>query len=125
MERTWKIIKIIDSYRVVVNAGSNDQINEGQALDVYVPGQEVTDPETGENLGALDFIKAKLCAVDVFPKMTICENRVSERGIGLAQALSPWFDGPMPLDVNAKEISGGFEGLSREIRLGDLVRPTV
>ena len=78
MTSNYKIVKIISEYKVVVNAGSNSFIKEGDILEVYQPGQEVTDPETGESLGTLDFVKAKLRVVDVFPKMCVCENRDTE-----------------------------------------------
>ena len=72
MTRKYKIAKIIDEYQVVVNAGSNDLIHDDDCLEVYQPGQEVTDPDTGESLGTLDFVKAKLRVVNVFPKMCVC-----------------------------------------------------
>ena len=74
MTRKYKIAKIIDEYQVVVNAGSNDLIHDDDCLEVYQPGQEVTDPDTGESLGTLDFVKAKLRVVNVFPKMCVCET---------------------------------------------------
>ena len=46
MTRKYKIAKIIDEYQVVVNAGSNDLIHDDDCLEVYQPGQEVTDPDT-------------------------------------------------------------------------------
>ncbi len=79
MTRKYKIAKIIDEYQVVVNAGSNDLIHDDDCLEVYQPGQEVTDPDTGESLGTLDFVKAKLRVVNVFPKMCVCENRETEQ----------------------------------------------
>ena len=48
MTSNYKIVKIISEYKVVVNAGSNSFIKEGDILEVYQPGQEVTDPETGD-----------------------------------------------------------------------------
>lgn len=122
MGKTYKIVKIISEYKVVVNVGSNDLVHEDQILEVYEPGQDVIDPETGESLGTLDYIKAKLRVVDVFPKMCLCENRDGVLEKTLAQALAPTFTERVPLDVDSKDISGGFEGVSKKIRVGDLVR---
>ena len=122
MMKTYRIVKIISEYKVIVNAGSNDLIREDQILEVFEPGQEVVDPETGENLGTLDYIKAKLRVVDVFSKMCLCENRDGVIEKSLTQALAPVFAERVPLDVDSREISGGFEGVSKKIRIGDLVR---
>ena len=119
---TGKIVKIIDEYRVVVNLGSAS-VKDNQFLEVYQPGQEVTDPETGEALGTLDFIKAKLRVVDVFPKMCVCENKETRQKsllMGLAQSFN--YEGKLPLNVQATDISGGYDGVDKKIKVGDLVR---
>lgn len=122
MTSSYKIVKIISEYKVVVNAGSNSYINEDDTLEVYQPGQEVTDPDTGESLGTLDFVKAKLRVVDVFPKMCVCENRDREKKsiISLAQSLT--YEEKLPLNVQTTDISGGYEGIDKKIKVGDLVR---
>lgn len=119
---TGKIVKIIDEYRVVVNLGSAS-VKDNQLLEVYQPGQEVTDPETGEALGTLDFIKAKLRVVDVFPKMCVCENKETRQKsllMGLAQSFN--YEEKLPLNVQATDISGGYDGVDKKIKVGDLVR---
>lgn len=123
MNRPYKIVKIINEYRVVVNAGLNDLVHDGDILEVYVPGSEVKDPDTGESLGTLDYVKAKLRVVDVFPKMCVCENRDYQRVFSLADALSSLSSQePLPLDVDSKDISGGYEGINKKIKVGDWVR---
>lgn len=122
MSKTFKVVKIINEYKVVVNAGSQDFIREGAELEIFAPGKDVIDPDTGENLGALDYVKAKLCVIDVFPKMSICENYDGERIRTIEDVLSHTITEKIPLNVDAKDISGGFEGISKKIRVGDLVR---
>lgn len=124
MTSSYKIVKIISEYKVVVNAGSNSYINEGDTLEVYQPGQEVTDPDTGESLGTLDFVKAKLRVVDVFPKMCVCENRDSEKKSIITIAQSFTYEEKLPLNVQTTDISGGYEGIDKKIKVGDLVRKT-
>ena len=123
MTRKYKIAKIIDEYQVVVNAGSNDLIHDDDCLEVYQPGQEVTDPDTGESLGTLDFVKAKLRVVNVFPKMCVCENRETEQKSffsNISQSL--FFEETLPMNVQTTDISGGYEGIDKKIKVGDLVR---
>lgn len=123
MTRKYKIAKIIDEFKVVVNAGSNDFIKDGDFLEVYQPGQEVIDPDTGESLGALDFIKAKLRVVNVFPKMCVCENRDTERTSIISNiAQSFIYQEKLPLNVQTTDISGGYEEVDKKIKVGDLVR---
>lgn len=123
MTSNFKIVKIISEYKVVVNAGSMNFIREDDTLEVYQPGQEVTDPETGESLGTLDFIKAKLRVVDVFPKMCVCENRDrKEKSILANLTLNLTYEEKLPLNVQTTDISGGYEGVNKKIKVGDLVR---
>lgn len=122
MNKVYRVIKIISEYKIVVNAGSTDLIHEGQLFEIFAPGKEVIDPETGENLGSLDYVKAKLYAQDVFPRMCVCVNQESESVSLFVTNLQS--ERVLPLRVDSKEISGGFEGIEKKIRIGDLVRPT-
>lgn len=123
MTGNYKIVKIINEYKVVVNAGSNSFIKEDDILEVYQPGQEVTDPETGESLGTLDFVKAKLRVVDVFPKMCVCENRDTKQKSVFVNLSQNWtYEETLPLNVQTTDISGGYEGIDKKIKVGDLVR---
>lgn len=120
--KAFKIVKIISEYKVVVNAGSNELIHEDQILEVYEPGQEVIDPETNKSLGTLDYIKAKLRVVDVLPKMCICENRDGTMQKDFSEIIALKVTQKVPLNVDSSEISGGYENVSKKIRIGDLVR---
>ncbi|MEQ6854456.1 hypothetical protein AAHH17_08275 [Lysinibacillus capsici] len=119
MSKDYKIIKIINEFELVVNAGKNAGITREQTLEVFVPGEEVKDPFTGEILGNLDFIKAYLTVKDVYDKMCICENKARTTSI---LTTSAWgFNEPLRLNVNSKDISGGINS-DKKIYIGDLVR---
>ena len=116
MTSSFRIVKIIDEYRVVVNAGSNYSVREDDIFEVYQPG-------TGESLGMLDYVKAKLRVVDVFPKMCVCENRDTKQKSLLMPLSQNWtYEEKMPLKVLTTDISGGYEGIDKKIKVGDLVR---
>lgn len=123
MEKAIKVVKIIDEYRVVINAGSNNLIHDGQNLEIFVPGTPIIDPDTGDNLGTLDYIKAKLRVVNVFPRMSVCANRETE-STGLLRSFASVLQTQeiLPLNIDSKEISGGYEGIDKKIHIGDLVR---
>lgn len=116
-------MKIINEYQVVINAGSDDLIHDGQHLEVFVHGIPIIDPDTGDDLGTLDYVKVKLRVINVFPKISVCENRETET-INRLKPLGNIFELTeiLPLNVDAKEISGGYEGIDKKIHIGDLVR---
>lgn len=119
MSKTYKVIKIINEYQIVINAGKNKDIQRGQTLEIFVPGEEIRDPETNESLGSLDFIKAYLNVKDVFDKMCLCENK--ESTLNTFAAISGMLSQSHRLNVDSKDISGGLSNDSK-IKVGDLVR---
>jgi hypothetical protein len=121
MSQNWKVVKIIDEYNIVVNAGYEHGINKGARLEIFVPGEEVIDPDTNESLGTLDTIKAYLEVKNVFPKMCVCEN-AETRQVSLLAAYHLTREETKPLNIDSSQISGGLNKTDRKIRIGDLVR---
>lgn len=120
MNETYKVIKIINEYKLVINAGKNRFIEQGDTLEIFVPGEEIFDPETKESLGSLDFIKAYLVVKDVFDKMCVCENKIISSTLPTL-SITELFNQPARLNVDSLDISGGLSGDSK-IKIGDLVR---
>lgn len=125
MKKTFKIIKIISDKKVVVNAGHLD-VKKNDQLEIYLIGEEVIDPETGEVLGTLDTIKAYLIVTDVYDKMCLCENATKNSTMSAFFDVAAQFSANLPrrLNVDSTQISGG---LSEDIKIviGDLVRRTI
>lgn len=122
MDKILKLIKIMNDFEVVVNVGSELYIKKDQELEVFIPGDEIKDPDTGKSLGTLDTIKAYLNVKHVFPKMCICinaETTTTNPFASFAETLST--QKVKRLNVDSTEISGANEG-SLKIRIGDLVR---
>lgn len=65
-----KVALVKDDYQLVINKGSFDGVKTGDIFTVYRVGEEITDPETGESLGFLEDILAKVSATHVQEKMT-------------------------------------------------------
>lgn len=126
-EQTFKVIKIIDEYKIIINGGTNDHLSKGDELEVYIPGETVFDPETDEDMGTLDPIKAYVEIRNVYPKMAVCVN-VNKQPVTDALALisgtaaKMLATAPKKLSVHPEDISGGLDYDFR-IRVGDLVRP--
>ena len=120
MEEDYKIVKIIDSETLVINAGSENGIRRGDKFEVYEIGQEVLDPDTKRSLGTLDTIKETVEAITVLPKMSICKHRyaynpISNLSIGITRITDK------TLNVETTEISGGLSE-DTTIRVGDKAR---
>lgn len=54
-----RVAQIIDDYRLVLNVGKRDGVEAGNSFLIYGLGNEITDPETGENLGALELVRGR------------------------------------------------------------------
>jgi len=59
--------------RLFVNRGNDSGLKPGDIFDVFEPGEELIDPETGENLGSTEMEVGKARVIRVNPKMTIME----------------------------------------------------
>lgn len=128
---TFRIVKIIDPYTIVINASALNELKVGTIMEIFTPTCEVVDPHTGKSLGTLDFIKGKVKVKSVLEKMTICESAEITRVSALDTALnynmlevSNLFgkDVQKKLNIDTAEISGGYANVDEKIKIGDLVR---
>lgn len=55
-----KVIKVVDDYQIVINRGSESGITLGSRFLIFGGGEELRDPDTGENLGMLEIVREKL-----------------------------------------------------------------
>lgn len=125
MNKQFKVVKIINEMKIVINAGSNDSIERGLKLEIYTPGEEVFDLDTNESLGTLDTVKAYIEVVDVFPKMCICRNTETKIYNALAGFQNFVKEEIKPLIIDPKQITGGLNNSDKVIRIGDFVRKSV
>lgn len=124
-QQIFKIVKIPSNSSVVINGGINHSLQEGDLLEVFVVGDPVKDPETGEDLGTLDYIKANLEVVQVYPKMSVCKNADTHKEPSPFSAFSTFTKERSvrnSLNLNENEISGEFAHQDSTIRIGDTVR---
>lgn len=94
--KTLKVIEIIDGYRIVINAGTRDNIKEGQSYLIYEKGHELIDPDTNESLGILEIVKGKGVVVYVQDKIatiksTSFKNRKKQISSNIMSALGNTF----------------------------------
>lgn len=120
----YKVVKIIDDMNVVINCGSNQNIEEGELFYILSDTKEkVIDPDTNEVLGEFNRIKARIEAITVFEKMSICQN--ASKALPFADIIRSSFDTEhrLGLNVDPEQISGGlFDAEDELIKIGDRVQ---
>lgn len=52
-----KIAKVVSDYHVILNAGARDDVAVGMEFVIFSLGEQVTDPDTGEDLGQIELVK--------------------------------------------------------------------
>ena len=137
MVNEGKVLKILDSYTIVVSLG-RAEVNEGDRLVVYGVGDEISN-DKGESLGRLEIVKANLEVEHVQDRFSTAISPIKTEtvretvpSISSGSYLSSWstiFGGTVnveramprryrePLPIDDKPA-----GLDRKIRVGDLVR---
>lgn len=108
-----RVAKRLDARRIVINRGSQHGVTLGQRFVVFEPGEEVTDPDTGESLGALELVKARGAVIHVQPHLAILGLEPPRQG----RVKTP------------SEIMASLSGLDEdemvtgEVAVGDYARP--
>lgn len=117
--KTIKVAKIIDERNIVLNCGDNDGISVGSKFKIFSEKCSlVVDPDTGEDLGNLRLIKAKVQAVTVYDKMCICQNLYNTMSTAVLAGLSSFQSAQLKVDPS--QITGGLDTESDEmIQIGD------
>lgn len=128
-----KVAAIPNQYTVIINYGlKDDQSSDekhayvSQELEVYVKGEDVYDPDTGDFLGRFDPIIEKLEITEVYDNFSVA-RKIKKRRKNLAEQ----FASPMlmekeeeivqKLHVNEDDLMEPLEYKSK-ISIGDLVK---
>lgn len=127
----YQVVKILDEFNIVINAGFLDGIKPGTHLQIFTQGEEVKNPSTNEIEGTLDIVKAEIVAVNVSPNLSICKNsstsnHLSEMllkdDIPISKALQLIAPTPRPFKIDPSEVSPRLPKIDKTIKIGDLVR---
>ncbi|WP_457569183.1 hypothetical protein [Desulfurobacterium sp.] len=73
-----KIVKVIDSFTVVINKGKNEGVRKGQRFLIYELGEEIVDPDSGRNLGRLELVKGTGRVIHVQDEMATIKSDMEE-----------------------------------------------
>jgi hypothetical protein len=114
---TGKVLKILDSYRVVVDIGYNKGITKDMKFIIYELGEEIHDPDTNEIIDRLEIIKHHIKVIQIQEKFSVMK---SDEWDDFAM-LGGGFKQLIPLSTE-KEPPKSSEKEYKKIKVGDLVR---
>lgn len=121
-EQIFKVIRILDSETILLNAGSNNDINVGDKFEIFNMGKDIKDPDTKKSLGTLDIIKETVSVDTVYEKMCICRHHIPNLTSNLAiGALSILENTNKTLNVDKTQMSNEMDE-EHMIKLGDKAR---
>lgn len=117
--RIFKVIRILDEYRIVINAGTNDHMPDYCYFQIIGAHDEITDPDTNQSLGFIPSIKEIVRPIMIKEKFCICED-ADDWFVQLAdisQQNSLLFTNARKLHINKKQIENC--GLGEPINIKD------
>lgn len=97
MSVTGRVARILSDQSVVINRGSEHGVKTGDRFVIFAESDEVTDPESGESLGSLEIVKARVVAAHVQENMTTC--------VGEPDAEPVSFDDPTQHTLSAEMVA--------------------
>jgi len=121
-----KVVRVLSPTELVVNLGSAHGISDTSRFVVFTPGDELTDPDTGEPLGQLEIVRGRAEAKHVQEKMStirsIEKKTMTRDRSRLAPGHSPFASGiKQPMFETVTEevlVDAPFQGA----QVNDLVR---
>lgn len=116
-----KVAKIIDDTDVVVNVGEEDGVERDMEFIVYEVGEVIEDPDTGEALGNVEHVKARVKPKHIQEKITVMTSAETTTkntgvyGLNLSQSKT----------VQRSIASSAEEEYDDEVKVDDLIRQDV
>jgi hypothetical protein len=71
-----RVVKVLDKLTVVLNRGSRDGVDIADKFLIFGMGDEVFDPDTGENLGTIELVRGRVRVTHVQEK--VCTAMTNE-----------------------------------------------
>lgn len=108
-----KVLATKDKYTVLVNIGSDDGVHEKQIYGIYTESDPIEDPDTGEDLGRIEYKIAEVRPAQIRERLSTMETAEYE-GPTIFPSLST---DPKPLTD-----SPDFDQGSKKVKKGQSVR---
>jgi hypothetical protein len=96
-----KVAKILDDQSLILNVGQAHGVTQGMVFCIYATVEDVTDPDSGESLGAWEAVKGYVQATHPQEGLTVCRAYAPRA----AESAKPE-DRQAQLNVNRTQLSG-------------------
>ena len=87
-----RVARVLGDQEIIINRGREDGVKDGMVFVIYAEGDHITDPDTQEDLGAVETVKGKVGVYHVQDKMsrarTLTYQVKSPSGGGLSALLA-------------------------------------
>lgn len=117
-----KVARILGDEEVVLNVGSEDGVEEDMEFVIFSESDHIWDPETRDDLGAIETVKGRVEVYHVMEKMSRARTSTYQvrRPSVYEQLLSRLETRRRKLQVREDQVSPLAEDLA--VRVGDKVR---
>lgn len=96
-----KVAKVIDDFSFIINRGSVHDVEIGNKYLIFYFGENIVDPDTREDLGALEIVRGRAQVVHVQERIATLESieketipgRIRKISRGSRSRISPYFGG--------------------------------
>lgn len=111
-----RVADVINKYTVVVNLGSADGVKETHRYGIYSESDPIEDPETGEELGTMEYKLAEVKPTKIDEKKSKMKSDEMVGGVNL--------DFANPFKPRTKELTDSpeFKHGDSNVKLGDKVK---
>lgn len=116
MNNQFRVVKIIDDTSLIINGGSDNNVEVGDLMEIHGKSETIFDPLTKEDLGKFDVVKDKLTVAKVYEKMCICETTYVSTYLPTLLSNSLFSTKQKKMNVEPTDISGTGD---KTIRIGD------
>ena len=118
------VIRILDKNTLIINSGTNAEMELGDIVQVYEFGEELKDLD-GSTLANFEHVKGELKIIRVEPSFSVCKsNKTIKRTVqpfSLSPILEKEITDPVPLPVDETQIRP-LEPSDPIIHVGDPVK---
>lgn len=124
---TGKVARILGDEEVVLNVGSEDGVEEDMEFVIFSESDHIIDPDTGEDLGAIEIVKGRVEVYHVMEKISRARTLTYQVRVpspyertflGMGRLLAPDYETRRrKLQVGEDQVSPLDEDLA--VRVGD------
>ncbi|BBA51680.1 hypothetical protein FV113G1_20300 [Fusobacterium varium] len=118
-----RVIKIVDQYSVLIDAGKMDGIKKEDKIRIFNEGDEIFDLD-GKSLGKIEILKDELQVEIVYDKFSLCQ-KIQTRQSGPIMSLNSYLSTKkekIKIEVLDKDIESLAYSTDEPIKKGDLAK---